>query len=76
MEIKYKNKIAIISDTSEIATKIKNGYDFEITDDGNIIIKKQGIEVKTKWQLAKRIEKIKDIEDIKKVLKEFAEIIN
>jgi len=76
MELKYKDKTAIISDNSEVALKIKQGYDFEITDKGEIKIKKQGNKIKTKWQFAKRIEKIKDIADVKKVLKELAEIIN
>ena len=76
MKLKYKDKTAIIADNSENAQKIKEGYDFEITDNGEIKVKKQTGKIKTKWQLSKKIEKIKDIADIKKVLKELSEIIN
>jgi len=76
MQIKYKDNTMIIADDSENAIKIKDGYDFEITDDGEIKIKKQGNTIKTKWQLKKSVEKIKTIEDIKKVLTELLEIID
>ena len=76
MEIKYKDKIMIIADDSENTTKIKDGYDFEITDKGILKVKKGGSKIKTKWQLKKGVDKIKTIEDVKKVLKELSEIIN
>ena len=76
MQLKYQNKTIIIADDSENAQKIKDGYDFEITDKGILKIKKGGSKIKTKWQLKKGVDKIKTIEDVKKVLKEIAEIIN
>jgi len=76
MQIKYKDNTMIIADDSENAIKIKDGYDFEITDKGILKIKKVGTTIKTKWQLKKGVDKIKTIEDIKKVLKELAEIID
>ena len=76
MQIKYKDNTMIIADDSENAKKIKDGYDFEITDKGILKIKKGGSKITNKWQLKKGVDKIKTIEDVKKVLKEIAEIIN
>jgi len=76
MQIKYKDNTMIIADDSENAQKIKDGYDFEVTDKGILKIKKGGSKIKTKWQLKKGVDKIKTIEDVKKVLKELTEIIN
>ena len=76
MEIKYKDKIMIIADDSENATKIKEGYSFEITKKEKLKIKKGGSKITNKWQLKKGVDKIKTIEDVKKVLKELVEIIN
>ena len=76
MKLKNNNQIMIIADDSENAIKIKDGYDFEITDKSELKLKKQTDKVKTSWQLKKNVKKIKDIEDIKKVLIDLLEIID
>lgn len=60
--------IVTISNDSEIASKIKEGYDYTVDDHGSIILKEIGNGINTKWQIIEIIKKVKNIEELKVIL--------
>jgi len=71
MKLKGNNISVTIDDNSEIAKKIKQGYNFTIDKNGKINIEKISNKIKNKYQAIIGLKKAKTVDELKNVLIEF-----
>ena len=72
MKLRKENTIIYIDDSSPIALKIKEGYDY-IIENGEIKIGKIYTVPKNKWQFSKELDKATSILEIKTVIAKMLE---